>query len=198
MARKTGSFSATTGPKVREAATKLIAQHGFAAVTMRQIAGAVGLQAGALYSYTPDKNALLFDLLKGHLDQRNAGWSKHAASGDPVAQLESFSKYHLGVIIDAPAASVIARMELRNLAPPQHAEVTALIAQYESALVAIVEAGAEAKLFAVPDAHLAARGVLAMLDGIGDWAQSATLAPERIERISWNMVRRAVGAKGFQ
>ena len=59
MARKQGSHSDITGPKVRDAALRLIAQHGYAAVSMRQIAAEVGIQAGALYNYTPDKQTLL-------------------------------------------------------------------------------------------------------------------------------------------
>ena len=51
MARKTGSRSETTGPRVREAALRLFARHGYAAVSMRQIAAEVGVQAGALYLY---------------------------------------------------------------------------------------------------------------------------------------------------
>ena len=67
MARKQGSHSDITGPKVRDAALRLIARHGYAAVSMRQIAAEVGIQAGALYNYTPDKQTLLFDLMQGHM-----------------------------------------------------------------------------------------------------------------------------------
>ena len=65
MARKIGSHSEITGPKIKQAALELFARHGFAAVTMRQIAARVGVQAGAIYNYTPDQQALLFDLLRG-------------------------------------------------------------------------------------------------------------------------------------
>jgi len=68
MARKTGSHADITGPKVRQAALGLFARHGYAAVSMRQIAGEVGVQAGALYTYTPDKQSLLFDLMRGHME----------------------------------------------------------------------------------------------------------------------------------
>ena len=64
MARKTGSHSDITGPKVRRAAQRLFARHGYAAVSMRRIAAEVGVQAGALYLYTPDKQTLLFDLMR--------------------------------------------------------------------------------------------------------------------------------------
>ena len=68
MARKQGSHSDITGPRVHETALRLIARHGFAAVSMRQIASEVGVQAGTLYNYIPDKQTLLFDLMRGHLD----------------------------------------------------------------------------------------------------------------------------------
>ena len=198
MARKSGSFSATTGPKVRVAATRLIAEHGFAAVSMRQIAGEVGLQAGALYSYTPDKQTLLFDLLKDHLDGVIAGWSAVQRPEDPVDQLQAFAAYHLKANAAAPEASQIARMELRNLDAANHAQISAALAEYEAQLAAILEAGAASKAFAVPHAGLAARAVLGLLDGIAEWRRIGDMPDERIERISWNMVRRAVGAKGFQ
>ena len=63
MARTTGSHSDITGPRVRAAALRLFAAGGYAAVSMRAIAAEVGVQAGALYNYTPDKQSLLFDLM---------------------------------------------------------------------------------------------------------------------------------------
>ncbi len=75
MARKTGSHSEITGPRVREAALTLFARHGFAAVSMRQIAREVGVQAGALYLYTKDKQSLLFDLMRTHMDELLAAWA---------------------------------------------------------------------------------------------------------------------------
>ena len=54
MARTQGSRAEITGPAVREAARRLFARQGFAAVSMRQIAAEVGLQVGALYAYTPE------------------------------------------------------------------------------------------------------------------------------------------------
>ena len=54
MARKQGSHADITGPRVRDAALRLFARHGYAAVSMRQIATEVGVQVGAIYNYTPD------------------------------------------------------------------------------------------------------------------------------------------------
>ena len=50
MARTQGSHSKLTGPRIRNAASGLFARYGYAAVSMRQIAGEVGVQVGALYN----------------------------------------------------------------------------------------------------------------------------------------------------
>ena len=69
MARKSGSSSQKTRPLVHAAALSLFARHGYAAVSMRQIASEVGVQAGALYRYTPDKQSLLFELMRVHMEE---------------------------------------------------------------------------------------------------------------------------------
>ena len=50
---------------------------------MRQIAGEVGVQAGALYNYTTDKQSLLFDLMKGHMDELLVAWSEEPDTRRP-------------------------------------------------------------------------------------------------------------------
>ena len=107
MARKTGSHSDITGPKVRDAALDLISGRGFAAVSMRQIAAEVGVQAGALYNYTPDKQSLLFSLLKGHMDDLLAAWAAEPTARDPVERLARFTRFHIRFNIERPEAIFI-------------------------------------------------------------------------------------------
>ena len=114
MARKTGSHSEITGPKIKQAALELFARHGFAAVTMRQIAARVGVQAGAIYNYTPDKQALLFDLLHGHMADLLARWAEEHVPHDPVAALDHFVAFHLDFHIQRPELVFISYMELRT------------------------------------------------------------------------------------
>ncbi len=115
MARKTGSHSDITGPKVRNAALSLFARHGYAAVSMRQIAREVGVQAGALYLYTKDKQSLLFDLMRAHMDDLLAAWEATPKQKSPLGQLEDFARFHIHFHLDRPDAVFIAYMELRNL-----------------------------------------------------------------------------------
>ena len=68
MARTAGSDGERTEAAIREAAAPLIAHHGFEAVTMRQLAAEVGVQAAALYRYFPAKEDLLFKLMRDHME----------------------------------------------------------------------------------------------------------------------------------
>ncbi len=195
MARKTGSHSDITGPLVRKAAQHLFARHGFAAVSMRQIAAQVGVQAGALYLYTPDKQTLLFDLMKTHLEELLAAWADVPRDGSSVERLEAFSRFHIRYHLERPDEVFIAYMELRNLESENFAVIEDLRRSYESELEAILAEGHAAEEFSIPDIRLATMAIIAMLTGVNTWyREGGRLSRDRIEQIYCNMVRRAAGA----
>ena len=192
MARTAGSHSEITGPRVRTAALALFAQHGYAAVSMRQIAREVGVQAGALYNYTPDKQSLLFDLMRAHLDDLLAAHAPKDGS-DPMAALEHFTRFHIQFHAERPDEVFIAYMELRNLSPENFAEIEALRRRYEDRLETILRAGVEAGVFAVPDPKIATMAVIAMLTGVNTWfREGGRLSLGEVEQIYWDMVRKSV------
>jgi AcrR family transcriptional regulator len=195
MARKTGSHADVTGPRIRAAAERLIARHGFAAVSMRQIAAEVGLQAGALYLYTPDKQTLLFDLMRAHMDDLLAAWAAADPGGAPPARLEAFCRFHIGFHLDRPDAVFIAYMELRSLDPANFAAIETLRRRYERAVEAILAEGQETGDFAIADARLATMALIAMLTGVNTWyRKGGRLSRDRVEAIYWDLARKAVGA----
>jgi len=195
MARKIGSHGEITGPRIREAAERLFAEHGFAAVSMRQIASAVGLQAGALYQYTPDKQTLLFDLMRGHMDALLSAWDAADPGGPPDRRLEAFCRFHIGYHLDRPNAVFIAYMELRNLSPGNFEEIEARRRAYEARLEAILLAGRETGAFDIADTRLATMAIIAMLTGVNTWYRDGgRLARSDVEDIYRAMVLRAVAA----
>lgn len=193
MARTTGSHSGITGPRVKEAALSLFAQHGFAAVSMRQIAGEVGVQAGALYNYTPDKQSLLFSLLKGHMDDLLSARSDQETPSSAVDQLEQFTKFHIRFHLERPDAVFISYMELRNLSPENFAAIEELRRRYEAELENILIAGRQTGAFVVSDTKIATLAIIAMLTGVNTWYRSGgRLSLDEVETIYWNMVRKSV------
>lgn len=202
MARTQGSHSDITGPRIRTEALRLFAQHGYAAVSMRQIASAVGVQAGALYNYTPDKQSLLFSLMEGHMTELLAAWHEQEAAytaeaSDPeakvLARLEAFTRFHIRFHLERPDAVFIAYMELRNLSEDNFTAIESLRREYENALQAILKEGVRLGVLHVPDPKIATLAVIAMLNGVMTWYRSGgRLSLEEVEGIYWDMVKKSM------
>ena len=193
MARTTGSHAGITGPRVRQAALRLFAQRGYAAVSMRVIAAEVGVQAGALYNYTSDKQSLLFDLMRGHMDELLV--QADSSQGDPLDRLRRFVDFHIRFHADRPDEVFIAYMELRNLSPENFAEIEALRRKYEDGLEAILRDGAAQGVFNVTDPKIVTLAIIAMLTGVNTWfRQGGRLSLDQVVAQYWDMVRKAVGA----
>ena len=193
MARTTGSHSDITGPRIRQAAQALFARHGFAAVSMRQIASEVGVQVGALYNYTPDKQSLLFHLMRTHMEELLDAY-EDIAEADAQTRLRNFVAFHIRFHHDRPEAVFIAYMELRNLSPENFAVIEGLRRQYEQHLESIIQAGKADQGFKVADTKLTTLAVIAMLTGVNTWFRAdGRLSLDDVGNIYWEMVSRAVG-----
>ncbi len=192
MARKTGSHSEITGPKIQAAALRLFSQHGYAAVSMRQIAADVGVQAGAIYNYVPDKQTLLSELLVSHMEALLA--SLDPGPDDPIQALEAFVRHHIAYHLPRPDDVFISYMELRNLTPDNHATVSGLRQTYEATLESILAEGVAAGQFHVPDAKIASYAIIALLTGVVNWFKpDGRLSAEGLADEYWQMVAQLVG-----
>ncbi len=180
---------------MRAVAQRLFARHGFAAVSMRQIAAEVGVQAGALYNYTPDKQSLLFDIMRTHIEDALSGWAEEPKGQGAVAALSAFARFHIRFHFDRPETMFIANMELRNLTPENFAVIEAMRGRYEGKLQDILRAGVAEGVFAVPDLRLATMALLTMLTGVTTWYRDDGRLPrETVENIYCDMVQKAVAA----
>lgn len=194
MARTQGSRAEITGPAVRDAARQLFARHGFAAVSMRQIAAEVGVQVGALYAYTPDKQALLADLLRSHMEELLAAWQDDP-SRPALARLERFLRFHIRASLERPEAVFLSYMELRSLTPENRRIIAGLRHRYEDALETILIAGEAQGSMSVPDSRLTTMALIAMLTGVTNWyREGGRLDQDRVVAVYWDLVRGAVGA----
>ena len=196
MARTTGSDGEKTEAAIREAAVSLIARYGYEAVSMRQLAAEVGVQAAALYRYFPTKEELLFTLMREHMEALAAAWeAARPSTDDASARLSAFLENHIGFHIARRHSTHVSNMELRSLSHERLTHILKLRTTYEKELRAILREGVEAKLFDIEDTGLTAMALIQMMTGVIVWFRPGErLSIAEVTATYLSMTMRLVGA----
>ena len=196
MARTTGSDGEKTEAAVREAAVSLIARLGYEAMSMRQLAAEVGVQAAALYRYFPTKEDLLFTLMREHMEGLLQAWKMaRPAAADPTARLAAYVENHIAFHIARRHATHVSNMELRSLSHDRLTQILKLRAAYEKELRAILRDGAEAGVFEIDDTGLTAMALIQMMTGVIVWFRPGErLSVAEVTASYLSMTMRLVGA----
>lgn len=197
MARTAGSDGERTEAAIREAAVELIARHGFEAVTMRQLAAEVGVQAAALYRYFPTKEDLLRTLMQEHMEGLLAAWeASRPANDDPVARLTAYVANHIRFHVERRHATHVSNMELRSLSRDNLTAILKLRTAYEKELRSILRDGAEAGVLEVDDTGLTAMAIIQMITGVIVWFRpDERLSVNEVTATYLAMTMRLTGAK---
>lgn len=196
MARRVGSDGARTEAAIRDAALRLIARYGYEALSMRRLAAEVGLGAAALYRYFPNKQAMLFSLLKAHMEELLAAWepARLPDSAPAPARLEAFTRFHIRHHLPRAEGVFLSYMELRSLTRENFQAIEGLRRRYEGDLARILADGAADGTLSLDHARVTARAIIALLTGITTWYRvHGPLSPEDVEEIYWNIVARMTG-----
>lgn len=195
MARTAGSDGEKTQAALREAALSLIARHGYEAVSMRQLAGEVGVQAAALYRYYPTKEDLLFYLLQQHMELLSAGWQAIDPAPAPAAErLAAFVRHHVSFHVARRHSTHVSNMELRSLSPDRLTAILKLRTAYEKNLRNILRDGAESGAFNIDDVGLTAMAIIQMITGVIVWFRpDERLSVMEVTETYLEMTRRLVG-----
>lgn len=170
MARTIGSYGPKTMEAIRKAGLRLIFEHGYEAMSLRQLAAEVGIQAGSLYNHISTKQELLFDLIQDHINELlrqldRALEGKEAA----VEKLRAFVTFHVTYHMTRKREVFIANSELRSLEPKNYEAIVALRSAYEQRLAEILNQGAEEGVFEVVDVQVATFGIISLLTGLCTW-----------------------------
>ncbi|CCE05960.1 putative transcriptional regulatory protein, TetR family [Bradyrhizobium sp. STM 3843] len=170
MARTIGSHGPTTMEAIRKAGLRLIFEHGYAAMSLRQLAAEVGIQPGSLYNHISTKQELLFDLVQDHMNTllRALEQALRDRQG-PAERLRTFVTFHLTYHMTRKREVFIANSELRSLEPKNYAAIVALRSTYEQRLADILADGVAEGVFEVVDIQVATFAILALLTGLCNW-----------------------------
>ncbi|KRR23145.1 TetR/AcrR family transcriptional regulator [Bradyrhizobium retamae] len=170
MARTIGSHGPKTMEAIRKAGLRLIFEHGYAAMSLRQLAAEVGVQSGSLYNHISTKQELLFVLIRDHINEllRQLDRALQGKQG-PADKLRAFVAFHVSYHMTKKREVFIANSELRSLEPKNYEEIVALRGAYERRLAEILTEGVTQGEFEVVDIQVATFAILSLLTGLTAW-----------------------------
>ena len=171
-----------TKSNIRREALGLFAERGYAAVSMLELADAVGMRQGGLYNHFPSKQALLVDLMATHMADL---LQDHEIALDGIegarARIEAFVRHHVTYHLDYPKDVFLAHMELRSLDADNRRSIVIMRDQYEQALRRILKEGKDKGVFRIDDVAMTARMLLSMLTGVTAWyRKDGAMSPDAI------------------
>jgi TetR/AcrR family transcriptional regulator len=137
MARPRASDHDDKRAALLDEATRLFATQGFDRTSMNEIAQALGVSKALFYHYYSSKDALLFDIIRGHLIELvDAAEAANAPDDPPEERLRRVMTAILDCYRGADAQHKIQINHLAQLSPKEQAELKRL----ERRLVEIVGA----------------------------------------------------------
>lgn len=170
MSRRKGSIGAETSDAIFAAGIRLMAEHGFEAMSLRQLGAEVGVQASSLYNHIPSKQALLYSIMRRYMDALLTSVSNELTrNDDPIDELRRFVDFHVRYHITRYEALIIINQELKSLESETRQEIINLRDNYEKVLANILRRGVIKGSFKIEDVRITTFAIISMLTGIAAW-----------------------------
>jgi AcrR family transcriptional regulator len=156
--------------QITAVAEKLFNEKGYLATSVRDIADALGIEAGSLYSHVNSKEELL-----GNIATRCAAEFFEAIRPIASSNLKTEQKLtdmivaHVVVITRNLNASAVFFREWRHLSEPQRSQYAQLQADYEAIFRAVIRKGMEENLFKNFDEGFSTRTILSAINWTHTW-----------------------------
>ena len=184
---------------VLAAAERLFSERGYEATSVRDIAEALDLRPGSLYSHMEAKEELLWEIVTASADRFFA--AVEPIAGSTLVTLEKLRRAiaaHVGVITGSAAAAAVYTTEWRHLAEPRRAQFAKRRDDYERMFRSMVHDAVREGLFGDVDEKFATLLILSTMNWIYQWYRpNGPMTPEEIARkiadLLFNGLRRGMG-----
>lgn len=185
-----------TAKSLLVAARDLFVLNGYAAVSMREIALKLGINAGAIYNHFPSKQEILFRLLEDHMLDLLEQWDILEVERSKLSDLlilRMFVNFHINFHIDKSKEVFLSYMELRSLDRRNFLKISKLRDEYESILQNILVLGKNNKNLDFDDSQITTKAILGTLSSLSHWYhQKGRLGAEDIRKIYWHLIFNSV------
>lgn len=160
-----------TRGRILLSALRLFAEYGFHGTSIRDLAGATGINSATLYAHFPAKEHVLAELvLLGHRElHRRLQQALVESPPGPAAQLAALVRAQVGAHADFPLLALVANAELHALSPERAAPALALREQSRELGLRVLRLGVAQGVFHVADPLLAATAIGSMGMQVAHW-----------------------------
>ncbi|MGE8068841.1 TetR/AcrR family transcriptional regulator [Pseudomonas sp. NPDC089569] len=157
------------GDRIRKVALSLFVAQGYQAVSLRNLAINVGIQAGSLYSHIESKQCLLFELISMHEAGLLQVLKKRLLHTNAVAGIEDYVASYLRFIFMGLQSVTLSQRECGGLNEQQQDYVRGLRESQQQILLGILAEGISQRVFFVNAPDVAAQAIITMLNGVYIW-----------------------------
>jgi AcrR family transcriptional regulator len=180
--RNDGAGEHATSAAIREAALRLFARDGYQVTSMRALADEVGVRPSAIYNHYGSKQELLYEIVRGNIQQTIAGARAGVAASDDVAeQLRAAVKYHVAFHAGKRLQMYIAERETARLEEPARSRQIGYRREYVAIFIDVIERGRASGRFTTPDSRISAFAILQMGLGVSTWYHDeGELSPDEL------------------
>ncbi|MEU0545354.1 TetR/AcrR family transcriptional regulator [Nocardia sp. NPDC005978] len=166
-----GADLSGTRRRLFETALLQFGEQGYHAVSVRDLATALGLQPGAIYTHVSSKQQLLYELVEmGHRYQRDLLEDVLLGTGpDPVEQVRALARAHVLLHLRYRELAGVTHREFRSLTVEQQQQLYAIRGETERMFLNVIERGVRLGSFTVSDPWLSVAAIGAMGIRAAEW-----------------------------
>lgn len=192
-----GGSNGGTARRIEDAALQLFFDRGYPSTTMREIAMACGLTAGALYNHFPSKDQILVSIVERvHEELERLLLDAAAAAGDdPGARLAALVRAHALFHTRYRHEARVANQEIGSLPEDARAGIVTARKRMRAMFEDVLTAGTRSGAFSVENVKVAALAILNMGIRIAEWfVPGGPLTDEQVAEMHATLAVRMVRA----
>ena len=168
--------------QIEDVASTLFSSRGYAATSMRDIAKALDLQGGSLYSHIPSKEAVLAAIVEEAAEAFHAAVRPIAeGEGSAAERLRRMVAAHVRVVTGGRERAKVFLFEWTFLGEERRAAIARSRSAYQDYFERVVAEGMAAGELSSPDPKLAAVFILSAMNAIAHWYRpDGALGPDAL------------------
>ncbi|GLZ46995.1 TetR family transcriptional regulator [Actinomycetospora sp. NBRC 106375] len=161
--------------EIVSAAAGIVADQGYAAVGMRDIADAIGIRGASLYHHFSSKEEILYAIcLTVTQEPCEQNLPLLDAPGTPGERLTALIRAHIRHLLHRRVEYMVGLHERPALSPEHRAEIDDYVHHYNRRVRDVLAEGMRSGEFRALDPGITALGILDMLNGVSGWIRGTT------------------------